>query len=60
MHFEMFITPEKRFVKEHSNQRELDELMSRKRLDIEILLDGVDFQDGRHITIKFIQGAGSD
>ena len=60
MHFEMFLTPEKRFVKEHTNQRELDELMSRKKLDIEIQLDGVEFQEGRHITIKFIQGVGME
>ena len=47
---------QKTFYRQHTNQNELDRLMSTQKLNIEIVLDQFDFQeDGKYFSLKFIE-----
>jgi hypothetical protein len=54
IHFEIGLT-ENPFYTQHSSQDELDKLMAKKNLNIEMVLDQFDFmEDGKYFSIKFI------
>ncbi|CDW89328.1 UNKNOWN [Stylonychia lemnae] len=54
MYFEINRDQGRPFLTNHSQQAELDQLVPRKKLDIEIALENIDFQNGREFVIKFI------
>ena len=53
MHFEMPMA-ERAFLSDHQHKEELNELMKKRKLSIELVLDATDFQYGNYFSIKFI------